>query len=88
MACMKKKERELEALKRACEVCKCSISLPCKELTLLVNACAEAAQFRRDHSMPHAEKYDAMEKKLHALSDSLDTRIADYARDYAERTSS
>lgn len=45
------------------------------ELTLLVNACVEAAEFRREHSKPHAEKYEAMAEQLSELSDKLDKKI-------------
>lgn len=72
----------LDSLKRACEVCTSTTSFKCKELTLLINACAEAAQYRRDHSMPHAEKYDAMQEKLHRLSEKLDESIEAKARQF------
>ena len=64
-----------EHMHRAVEVCKADLRLSCGDLTLLVNACVEAAEFRREHSKPHAEKYEAMAEQLSELSDKLDKTI-------------
>lgn len=53
-----------EHMRRAVEVCKADLHLSCGDLTLLVNACVEAAEFRREHSKLHAEKYEAMAEQL------------------------
>lgn len=71
---------DIEVLKEACSTYKCTPSLSCKDITLLINACAEAAQYRRDHNMPHAEKYDAMQERLSKLSEKLDEDIDAYAK--------
>lgn len=70
----------IDSLKRACEICTSTTSFKCTELTLLINACAEAAQYRRELHLPHAEKYDAMQEKLHKLSEKLDESIEVKAR--------
>lgn len=67
-----------EALNEACEVCTCKPVFNCKDITLLVNACAEAAQHRRDNNMPHAEKFEAMRTRLEEMSKKLDATINDY----------
>ncbi len=66
---------KLDFLKEAIEETTSSFRLKCTELTLLCNACAEAAEWRREHDMPHSEKYDAMHEKMHVLGEELDKRI-------------
>lgn len=66
---------DTDFLDEVCNTLTTSVRCKCTDLTLLINACAEAAQFRIDHSMPHAEKYTAMESKLALLSEELDRRI-------------
>ena len=76
-----------EHMHRAAEVCKADMRLSCGDLALLVNACVEAAEFRREHSKPHAEKYEAMAEQLSELSDKLDKSIELKAEQFASRES-
>lgn len=76
-----------EHIHRAVEICKADIRLSCCDLTLLVNACVEAAEFRREHSKPHVEKYEAMAEQLSELSDKLDKSIELKAKYFASRES-
>lgn len=63
-------------LKETIEAVTSSLRLKCTELTLLTNACYEAAQWRREHgSTNNAEKYEAMYKRLYDLGLDLDRRI-------------
>lgn len=64
-----------EFIEKACGECTTALKLKSTELTLLLNACVEAAEFRREHSKPHAEKYEAMAEQLSGLSDKLDRTI-------------
>ena len=78
---MQFKRKELdkyEILNEACEVCTCKPVFNCKDITLLVNACAEAARHRRDNNMPHVEKFEAMRIRLEEMSEKLDAAINDY----------
>ena len=69
---------KLDFVHEACATTFMSIpALTSGELTLLVNACVEAAEFRREHSKPHVEKYEAMAEQLSELSDKLDKKIDD-----------
>ena len=53
-----------------------TLTLKCTGLTLLTNACHEAAQWEREHgSASNADKYEAMYKKLYELGCDLDRRI-------------
>ena len=76
-----------EHIHRAVEVCKADMRLSCGDLALLMNACAEAAEFRREHSKPHAEKYEAMAEQLRELSGKLDKSIELKAEHFASRES-
>ena len=76
-----------EHIRRAAEVCKADMRLSCSDLTLLVNACVEAAEFRREHSKLHAEKYEVMAEQLSELSDKLDKSIELKAKYFASRES-
>ena len=63
-------------LREALDGVSSSLSLKCTELTLLTNACYEAAQLQREHgSADNAEKYEAMYKRLYDLGLDLDRRI-------------
>ena len=66
-----------------------TLTLKCTGLTLLTNACAEAAQWQREHgSANNAEKYEAMYKKLYDLGLDLDKRInsrCDYLLEQAKK---
>ena len=66
---------KLENLKEACETLASAVSLKCCDLTLLINACDEAAKFRSEHGMPYAEKYLEMSSKLRLKSAELEQRI-------------
>ena len=66
---------KLDFLSEACEKTTCHLDLKCTDLTLLINACHEAAAYRREHKLPHAEKFTKMEDHLRELSDDLDKKI-------------
>lgn len=79
---------KLDFIGEACDGVKCQVTLLGKlletlkttDVTLLVNACAEAAQWRYDHKMPHVEKYCKMEERLAKLSDVLDQKIDEQSK--------
>ena len=62
-------------LREALDQVTSALTLKCTDLTLLTNACYEAAKWRREHGMPHVEKYDAMHERLYNLGLDLDKRI-------------
>lgn len=66
---------KLDFLNEACEKTTCHLDLKCTDLTLLINACHEAAAYRTEHKLPHAEKFTKMENHLRELSDDLDKKI-------------
>lgn len=66
---------KLDFLNEACEKTTCHLDLKCTDLTLLINACHEAATYRTEHKLPHAEKFTKMENRLRELSDDLDKKI-------------
>ena len=66
---------KLDVLKEACENCFMQFKLDCKKLTLLANACHEAAAYRTEHKLPHVEKYVNMEEILNGLEKELDIKI-------------
>ena len=76
-------------LREALEAVTSSLRLKCTELTLLTNACAEAAQWQHEHgSANNAEKYETMYKRLYDLGLDLDRRInnrCEYLLDQAKR---
>ena len=47
------------------------------ELTMLVNACHEAAAWRAENKLPNVEKLVQMEEKLKRLNEELDKKIDD-----------
>lgn len=59
------------------EACKIVTNVPCTctDITLLMNACHEAAAYRSEHKMPHVEKFVAMEDKLRPIAEELDKKI-------------
>ena len=66
---------KLDFLKEACEKTTCQLDLKCTDLTLLINACHEAAAYRTEHKLPHVEKFTKMEDRLSKLGDDLDKKI-------------
>ena len=76
-------------LREALDVVSSSLRLKCTELTLLTNACYEAAQWQREYGSVHnAEKYEAMYKRLYDLGLDLDGRISnrcEYLLEQAKR---
>lgn len=64
---------KLDFLGEACEKTTCHLDLKCTDLTLLINACHEAAACQS--SKHNAEKFTAMEDRLRELSDDLDKKI-------------
>lgn len=66
---------KLDSLNEACEKTTCHLDLKCTDLALLINACHEAAAYRTEHKLPHAEKFKKMEDHLRELSDDLDKKI-------------
>lgn len=66
---------KLDFLNEAREKTTCHLDLKCTDLALLINACHEAAAYRTEHKLPHAEKFTKMEDYLRDLSDDLDKRI-------------
>lgn len=74
---------KLDFIGEACDDVKCQVTLLGKlletfkttDLTLLVNACAEAAQWRQVYKLPHVEKYRKMKERLAKMSDVLDQKI-------------
>lgn len=66
---------KLDFLSEACEKTTCHLDLKCTDLTLLINACHEAAAYRTEHKLPHAEKFTKMEDHLRELGDDLDKKI-------------
>ena len=69
---------KLDFVHEACATTFMSIpALTSGELTILVNACHEAAAWRTANKLPHVEKFFQMEKKLKQLSEELDKKIDD-----------
>lgn len=66
---------KLDFLSEACEKTICHLDLKCTDLALLINACHEAAAYRTEHKLPHAEKLTKMEDHLRDLSAGLDKKI-------------
>lgn len=66
---------KLDFLGEACEKTTCHLDLKCADLTLLINACHEAATYRTEHKLPHVEKFMKMEDCLRELGDNLDKKI-------------
>ena len=66
---------KLDSLNEAREKTTCHLDLKCTDLALLINACHEAVAYRREHKLPHAEKFTKMEDHLRELSDDLDKKI-------------
>lgn len=67
--------KKSDFLNEACKTTAINVRCLCGDLTILINACHEAAAYRLEHKLPHAEKYVAMEDKLKLLSEDLDQRI-------------
>ena len=72
---MASKISKSDFLGEACKTTAVNVRCLCTDLTLLINACDEAASYRTEHQMPHAEKYSKMSGKLRLLSEELDKRI-------------
>ena len=69
---------KLDFVNEACATTFMSISdLTSGELTMLVNACHEAAAWRAENKLPHVEKLVRMEEKLKRLNEELDKKIDD-----------
>ena len=66
---------KLDFLNEACEKTTRHLDLKCTDLTLLINACHEAAAYRIENKLPHAEKFTKMEDYLRDLSADLDKKI-------------
>lgn len=72
---MASKTSKSDFLGEACKTTAVNVRCLCTDLTLLINACDEAASYRSRMRMPHVEKYAAMSGKLRLLSEELDKRI-------------
>lgn len=69
---------KLDFVNEACDTTFMSIpDLTSGELTILVNACHEAAAWRAQNKLPHVEKLVRMEEKLKRYNDELDKKIDD-----------
>lgn len=67
---------KLDFVHEACDTTFISIpDLTTGELTILVNACHEAAAWRAENKLPHVEKLVRMEEKLKRYNDELDKKI-------------
>ena len=67
---------KLDFVHEACDTTFISIpNLTTGELTILVNACHEAAAWRAENKLPHVEKLVRMEEKLKRYNDELDKKI-------------
>ncbi len=67
---------KLDFVHEACATTFMSIpDLTSGELTILVNACHEAAAWRAQNKLPHVEKLVQMEEKLKRLNEELDKKI-------------
>ena len=67
---------KLDFAREACATTFMSIpDLTSGELTILVNACHEAAAWRAENKLPHVEKLVQMEEKLKRYNDELDKKI-------------
>lgn len=69
---------KLDFVHEACDTTFISIpDLTTGELTILVNACHEAAAWRAENKLPHVEKLVRMEEKLKRYNEELDKKIDD-----------
>ena len=67
--------KKSDFLNEACKTTATNVRCLTTDITLLINACDEAAQWRRDHNMPYVETYENMSDRLRLLSEDLDARI-------------
>ena len=75
----------LDFVHEACATTFMSIpNLTSGELTILVNACHEAAAWRAENKLPHVEKLVRMEEKLKRLNEELDKKIDDKCAELLE----
>jgi len=72
---MASKISKSDFLGEACKTTAVNVRCLCTDLTLLINACDEAASYRARLNMPHVEKYTKMSQKLRHLSEELDQQI-------------
>ena len=67
--------KKLKFLNEACKTTAVNVRCLSPDLTLLINACHEAEQWRKEKGLPQGEKYNAMKVKLEKLAAELDSRI-------------
>lgn len=76
---------KLDFVHEACATTFMSIpDLTSGELTILVNACHEAAAWRAQNKLPHVEKLVQMEEKLKHCNDELDKKIDEKCEELLE----
>lgn len=78
MTASRKQELKSKLLLEACDALTSPMRLKITDLTLLSNACAEAAEWRAQNGMTQGEKYEAMCSRIEKASAELDKRISSW----------